>query len=104
MEGTEKPQLSTFHDFPLKIYLTWREVLSGGVRVPKSLNKELSHAREYTFFDAEEGKSYTVYYYPTDCFFLGLKDFFQAANIPQGTSLTLERKNTYQFSLLLKKS
>lgn len=104
MEGTEKPQLSTFHDFPLKIYLTCREVLSGGVRVPKSLNKELSHAREYTFIDAEEGKSYTVYYYPSDCFFLGLKDFFQANNIPQGTSFTLERKNPYQFNFWLKKS
>jgi len=104
MEGTEKPQLSTFHDFPLKIYLTWREVLSGGLRVPKSLNKELSHAREYTFFDAEEGKSYTVYFYPSDCFFLGLKDFFLTNNIPQGTSLTLERKNPYQFNFWLKKS
>jgi len=104
MEGTEKPQLSTFHEFPLKIYLTWREVLSGGVRVPKSLNKELSRAREYTFLDAEEGKSYTVHYYPSDCFFLGLKDFFRAAHIPQGTSLTLERKNPQQFSFWLKKS
>ncbi len=104
MEGTEKPQLSTFHDFPLKIYLTWREVLSGGVRVPKSLNKELSHAREYSFFDAEEAKSYAVYYYPSGCFFLGLKDFFRAANIPQGTSLTLERKNLHQFNFWLKKS
>jgi hypothetical protein len=104
LEGTEKPQLSSFHDFPLKIYLTWREVLSGGVRVPKSLNKELSHAREYTFIDAEEGKNYTVYYYPSDCFFLGLKDFFQANNIPQGTSLTLEKKNKTQFNFWLKKS
>jgi len=94
-EATEKPQLSTFHEFPLKIYLTWREVLSGGVRVPKSLNKELSHAREYTFLDAEENKSYTVFYYPTGCFFLGLKDFFLANNIPQGTS---------QFNFWLKKS
>jgi len=104
LEGTENPQLSTFHDFPLKIYLTWREVLSGGVRVPKSLNKELAHAREYTFSDAEEGKSYIVYYYPSDCFFLGLRDFFQANNIPQGTSLTLEKKNHTQFNFWLKKS
>jgi hypothetical protein len=104
LEGREKPQLSTFHEFPLKIYLTWREVLSGGVRVPKSLNKDLSRAREYTFFDAEDGKSYTVNYYPSGCFFLGLKDFFRAANIPQGTSLTLERKNLHQFSFWLKKS
>ena len=103
-EGAEKPQLSTFHEFPLKIYLTWREVLSGGVRVPRTLNKELSHAREYTFTDAEEGKSYTVYYYPAACFFLGLKEYFQAYNIPQGTSLTLERKGPYQFNFWLKKS
>jgi hypothetical protein len=103
-EATEKPQLSTFHEFPLKIYLTWREVLSGGVRVPKSLNKELSHAREYTFLDAEENKSYVVYYYPTGCFFLGLKEFFLANNIPQGTSLTLERKGPSQFNFWLKKS
>jgi len=103
-EATEKPQLSTFHEFPLKIYLTWREVLSGGVRVPKSLNKALSHAREYIFLDAEENKSYTVFYYPTGCFFLGLKDFFLANNIPQGTSLTLERKGPGQFNFWLKKS
>ncbi len=104
MEGAEKPQLSTFHDFPLKIYLTWREVLSGGIKVPKSLNKELSSAREYTFVDAEEGRSFTVYYFPGQCYFLGLKDFFQANNIPQGTSVTLERKGPTQFSFWLKKS
>lgn len=102
--GAERPQLSTFHEFPLKIYLTWREVLSGGVKVPKSLNKELSRAREFTFTDADEGKNYTVYYYPSGCFFLGLKDFFQANNIPQGTSLTLERKSDFHFNFWLKKS
>src|SRR4030043_1798087 len=103
-EATEKPQLSTFHEFPLKTYLTRRAVLSGGVRVPRSLNKELSHAREYTFLDAEENKSYVVYYYPTGCFFLRLKEFFLANNIPQGTSLTLERKGPGQFNFWLKKS
>jgi hypothetical protein len=103
-EVTEKPQLSTFHEFPLKIYLTWREVLSGGVRVPKSLNKELSSIREYHFVDAEENKDYTVYYYPSSCIFLGLKDYFLSQNIPQGTSLTLERKGPAEFSFWLKKS
>ncbi|MDH4273150.1 MAG: hypothetical protein OEW18_14345, partial [Candidatus Aminicenantes bacterium] len=88
----------------LKIYLTWREVLSGGVRVPKSLNKDLSPIREYTFVDAEENKNYTVYYYPTSCIFLGLKDFFLSQNIPQGTSLTLERKGPAEFAFWLKKS
>ncbi len=104
MEGTEKPQLSTFHNFPLKIYLTWREVLSGGIKVPRSLNKELSSAREYVFSDTEEGKNFTVYYFPGGCYFVGLKDFFQANNIPQGTSVTLERKSPTQFSFWLKKS
>ena len=104
LEAAEKPHLSTFHEFPLKIYLTWREVLSGGVKVPKSLNKELSRGREYTFVDAEEGKSYTVYYYPSGGFFLGLKDFFAVNNIPQGASFTLERKDEHQFNFWLKKS
>jgi hypothetical protein len=104
METAEKPSLSTFHDFPLKIYLTWREVFSGSVKVPKSLNKDLSHAREYTFTDAEENKNYTVHFYPTGSFFLGLKDYFRASAIPQGTSLTLEKKGPLQFTFWLKKS
>jgi hypothetical protein len=74
------------------------------VRVPKSLNKELSRGREYTFLDAEENKSYTVHYYPTGYFFLGLKGFFLDNNIPQGTSLTLEKKGPAQFNFWLKKS
>lgn len=102
--GVEKPTISTFHEFPLKVYLTWREVLSGGIKVPKSLNKELSRSREYEFIDVEEGKSYTVYYYPAGNFFLGLRDYFVANNIPQGTSLTLDRKNEFQFNFWLKKS
>ncbi len=103
-EFTEKPQLSTFHEFPLKIYLTWREILSGGVRVPKSLNKELSAIREYTFVDSEENKNYTVHYYPSNCYFVGLKEFFLSQNIPQGASLTLERKDAAEFAFWLKKS
>lgn len=102
--GSEKPVASIFHEFPLKIYVTWREILSGGLKVPKSLNKELSRSREYEFIDAEEGKSYTVYYYPSGNFFLGLKEFYAANNIPQGTSLTLDRKNERQFNFWLKKS
>ncbi len=102
--GVEKPAISTFHEFPLKIYLTWREVLSGGLKVPRSLSKELSRSREYEFIDVEEGKSYTVYYYPSSGFFLGLKDFYATNNIPQGTSLTLDRKNELQFNFWLKKS
>ncbi len=103
-DAAEPVEITLFHGFPLKVYLTWREILSGGVKIPKTFNKELSHSREYIFTDADENKNYTVYYCPQQGYFLGLKDYFVANNIPQGTSMTLERKNAVQFSFWLKKS
>jgi len=100
----EKEEGTQIQDFPLQTYLTWREILSGGVKIPKSLNKELSLSREYIFTDKEGEKDYTVYYYPSSGFFLGLKDFFESNNVPQGARLTLERKELTQFNFLLKKS
>jgi hypothetical protein len=100
----EKQEITQIHEFPLQTYLTWREILSGGVKISKSLNKELSHSREYIFSDKEEEKDYTVFYYPTSAFFLGLKDFFESNNVPQGARLTLERKGPTQFNFSLKKS
>jgi hypothetical protein len=104
IEEVEKPEMSIVQDFPIKIYLTWREILSGGVKVPRSLGKELSHAREYTFTDPDDGKSYTLYYYPGQSFFLGLQDFYTQHNIPQGASLTLERTGPNSFKFWIKKS
>ena len=96
--------MSHVQDFPIKVYLTWREILSGGIKVPRSLAKSLSHAREYAFTDPEENKTYTLFYYPNAGYFLGLRDFYVANNIPQGTSLTLERKGPGQFHFWIKKS
>jgi hypothetical protein len=104
LEEIEKPEMSIVQDFPIKVYLTWREILSGGIKIPRSLNKALSHAREYIFTDPEEGKAYTVYYYPASNYFLGLKDYYAVNNIPQGTSLTLERKGPTHFHFWIKKS
>ncbi len=104
LEEIEKPEMSIVQAFPIKIYLTWREILSGGIKVPRSLNKELSHAREYAFTDPEEGKSYTLYYYPNQNFFLGLQDFYAQYNVPQGTSLTLEKTGPGTFKFWIKKS
>ena len=100
----EKPEMSHVQDFPIKVYLTWREILSGGIKVPRSLAKTLSHAREYAFTDPEDNKTYTLFYYPNAGYFLGLRDFYVAHNIPQGTSLTLERKGPGQFHFWIKKS
>jgi hypothetical protein len=104
LEVLEKPEMSIVQAFPIKIYLTWREILSGGIKVPRSLTKELAHAREYIFTDSEEGKSYTLYYYPNQSFFLGLQDFYTQYNIPQGTSLTLEKTGLNTFKFWVKKS
>ncbi len=102
-EESEKPEISSIHEFPIKVYLSWREILSGGIRVPRSLNKELSHSREFTFTDQDDGKTYTLYYFPNRCFFLGLRDYFATNNVPQAASLTIERKGPGQFNFWLKK-
>lgn len=104
IEEVEKPEMSIVQAFPIKVYLTWREILSGGLKVPRSLGKELSHAREFTFTDAEDKKAYTLYYYPATNYFLGLRDFYAQANIPQGTSVTLEKTGPNAFNFWIKKS
>ena len=104
LDELEKPEMSIVQDFPIKIYLTWREIVSGGIKIPRSLGKMLSHAREYTFTDSEESRPYTLYYYPAQNFFLGLQDFYTQYNIPQGASLTLERTGPTAFKFWVKKS
>ncbi|MBS3819353.1 hypothetical protein KGY73_07600 [bacterium] len=103
-EKEAKPEAARNQRFPLKLYLTWREVLSGGLRIPRILKKKLSQSREYIFTYAETGKNYRVYFYPSKCFFIGLNDFYQENNIPQGASLTLERKDQTHFHFWVKKS
>ncbi|MFQ6108417.1 MAG: hypothetical protein ACE5L7_02570, partial [Candidatus Aminicenantales bacterium] len=90
--------------FPLKVYLTWREILAGGITIPKSLRKSLADFREYTFTDTESEKDYTVYFYPSSGIFIGLKEFFETHAVPQGASLTLEKKGPGRFTFWLKKS
>jgi hypothetical protein len=104
LEEVEKPEMSIVQDFPIKIYLTWREILSGGIKIPRSLGKALVHAREYVFTDPDENKPYTLYYYPNQSFFLGLQDYYAQHNIPQGASLTLERTGPNTFKFWVKKS
>ncbi|MGB9835432.1 MAG: hypothetical protein ACPLRX_01685 [Candidatus Saccharicenans sp.] len=99
----ESLEFTRVDKFPAKVYLTWREILSGAVRLPRSLSREFN-AREYQLIDDEDGKIYTVYYFPEGNYFLGLAGYFQANNIPQGASLTLDRKGPEQFTFWIKKS
>jgi len=98
-QESAKPQ-----KFPLKIYLTWREILSGGIKAPKSTRRTLAEFREYVFTDTDGEKDYTVYYYPSPGIFLGLKEFYESNNVPQGASLTLEKKGPGHIHFWLKKS
>lgn len=104
LEETEGERLSAPIEMPLKVYLTWREVLSGCIKIPKSMNKHFSQSREYTFTDTDDQKDYTVYYYPSSHVFFGLKEFYDKNNVPQGASLTLEKTNPTHCSFSLKKS
>lgn len=90
--------------FPFKVYLTWREVFSGGIAVPKNLVRELSESREYQFVDAESKEQFTTYFYPTRAIFVGLKDFYQKNSVTQGASLTLERGDNHSILFSLKKA
>jgi len=90
--------------FPLKIYLTWREVLSGGLTAPKGAVRELSSAREYRFVDGESGEEYTTYFYPNRGIFLGLGEFYQKNAVTQGASLTLEKGEDHTITFGLKRS
>jgi hypothetical protein len=99
-----KAETSKTQKFPLKIYLTWREILSGGIRIPQNMRRSLAEYREYIFTDTEEEKDYIVYFYPSQGIFLGLKEFYQSYYVPQGASLNLEKKGPGHFSFGLKKS
>lgn len=103
-EEEKKTETAQAQKFPFRVYLTWREILSGGLKIPRSLNKELSHSREYVFTDIESGKDYTVYYFSSPSIFLGLKEFYESNNVPQGASLSLEKKGPTHISFWLKTS
>ena len=83
-DPAEKVDITPFHEFPLKVYLGWREILSGGVKIPKTYNKELAHSREYIFTDADENKSYIVYYFPQTRLFPGPEGVFRRGQHPPG--------------------
>ncbi len=101
---TMKKTTSGSSQSPLKVYLSLREVLSGGVKIPKALLKEFSDSREYTFLDVESGKEFVTYYYPSNGIFLGLNEFYRKNNVPQGASLTLEKYGSEKIKCTLKKS
>jgi len=103
-DSEAKSDLLKQPEFPLKIYLTWREILSGGLQIPANLSKYLSSSREYIFTDSERGKQYQVYFYPKSGLFIGLQEFYKQHNVTQGASLTLTQKDNINFDFGLKEA
>ncbi|NOR14975.1 MAG: hypothetical protein GQ544_04660, partial [Candidatus Aminicenantes bacterium] len=97
-------EISDGKGFPVKVYLSWREVLSGGLTVPKSVVRELSKSREYLFLNAETKEEHTTFFYPSRSIFLGLQDIYQKNNITQGASISLEKENSHVIKFALKKA
>jgi len=103
-DSETKLDLLKQQESPLKIYLTWREILSGGIKIPANLSNSLSSSREYIFTDSECGKQYKVYFYPKTSLFIGLQEFYKQHNVTQGASLTLTQKDIINFSFGLKEA
>ncbi|MFC2159013.1 hypothetical protein ACFLT9_14380, partial [Acidobacteriota bacterium] len=91
-------------EYPLKLYLSWRDVISGGLTFPKCISKEISNIREFLFRDGDTGREFTLFYYPSSHVFVGLKEFYEEYNVSQGASLTIKRTGPTEFSFSLKKS
>lgn len=103
-DSEAKSDLLKQPEFPLKTYLTWREILSGGLKIPANLSNSLSSNREYIFTDSECGKQYQVYFYPKSGLFIGLQEFYKQHNVTQGASLTLTQKDNINFDFGLKEA
>ncbi len=104
LDETKHASLSPAPEMPLKVYLTWREVLSGCIKIPKSMNRHFLQSREYIFTDTDDSRDYIVYYFPSSNIFYGLQEFYEKNNVPQGASLTIEKKNVTSCHFSLKKS
>ena len=104
LEYSIDTEISDGKGFPVKVYLSWREVLSGGLTVPKSVVRELSKSREYLFVDAETKKEHTVFFYPSRAIFLGMQEIYQKYNITQGASLSFEKQDSHVIKFTLKKA
>lgn len=84
----------------LRFYLTWREIFSGALRIPREFQSVFGEEREIILTDSEKRKNYNVFYYPEDCFLLGLGEIYQSYNPIQGSLFFLQKEdfNRYVFS------
>ncbi len=80
--------------------LSWREVLSGAVRVRRGMRNILKG--ELDLEGRERGKAYKLYYFPEKNYILGLGNYYRENFVVQGAQLFLEWKDDH-FDLSLRK-
>lgn len=80
--------------------LTWREVLSGAVRVRKGMRNLLKGELELEARDG--GRSYKLFYFPERNYILGFGKYFKENFVVQGAQLFLEWEGDH-FKLSLRK-
>ncbi len=85
-----------------KHILTWREVLSGALRVRKGLRNLLGGELEVKALD--RGNQYTLFYFPEKNIILGLSKYYRENLVVQGAQLFLEwQEDHFQLSLRMEK-
>ncbi len=85
-----------------KHILTWREVLSGAVRVRKGFRNLLGGELEIKARD--RGNEYTLFYFPEKNMILGLSRYYKENLVVQGAQLFLEwKEDHFQLSLRMEK-
>jgi len=84
----------------LRFYLTWREIFSGALRIPREFQGIFGEEREIILTDPEKKKNYNAFYYPEDGFIVGLDEIYQLNNPIQGSLFFLQKEdfNKYVFS------
>jgi len=84
----------------LRFYLTWREIFSGALRIPREFQSVFGEEREIILTDQEKKRTYNAFYYPEDGFLLGLDEIYQFYSPIQGSLFFLQKEdfNKYIFS------
>lgn len=84
----------------LRFYLTWREIFSGALRIPREFQNVFGEEREIILTDQDKRKTYKAFYYPEEGFLLGLNEIYQTYNPIQGSLFFLQKDdfNKYIYS------
>jgi len=77
--------------------ISLRELVSGAVKINKSIINKLDKKREVYLIDKEKEKKIKAYVFPYETYILGLKKYYKSNNIVPGTIIQLKIENNEFF-------